>query len=704
MVEVRTSDFAAVAIRPPKNATNLDLRIFEDYQLSTLVAKSNVTDNNVDFITLDRHGETSTVYWYAREHSVLGFGNYRIEAEYSIPDLNVATQNFSYSMLSGEVFDMFEFLGHSINYPYNVSVYNSAGMDLGLYVITTTGGRNTAVNFSNSGGVNAKESVIFYPSKSSEFGVLITNENGGSGAYTLRIFVQKPKVIIKSPINSTYTTSSIKINLTSPTSNLDALWFRIQNTTHWITENITWLSETIVNLNDGSYSLFAWANDSVGQISAPAIVKFAIDTTAPGVTINSPLNQTYNTNTILVNLSSSASDLDNLWYRIYSITGAFWVDPLNETWTDEISRDLPDGRYILFARANDTHGNTVPVPANISFTLNAPPTSSILSPLNITYSTVNIFINLSCSASDLDKMWYQIYNGTHWVINKTFWLGEVDIPLADGGYILYAWANDSYGQVQVVPSNISFTIDTTAPSITILSPVNDTYHLTTILINFTSSAADLHVIWYRVYSNTQTVWVDSSNISWTTPIQRVFSEGSYTLYVWANDTHGNEKRTSELLLFTIDIAPEILSISIINGTTYHSGTILLNISSTATDLDTIWYRIYNGMTWITENITWTEPVTLELTNGTYLLYIWLNDTHGNEGWFVASFNIDLPTRGGPHNFIWVIVVIVGAVGASLFLFKYKKSQKKKKAKEKSKIPKPTLTFPERPEPQSETLK
>ena len=659
------------------------------------MAKSNVTDNHVDFIVIDRHGEASTVNWYAKVDSISGQGNYRIEAEYSIPDVSVATGNFTYSMQINEIFKMVEFTGQTPNAPYNISVYNTAGMDLGLYVITATGGRITAVNYSNSGGTNVKESVIFYPKSSAVFGVIVTNERTGSGSYQLKIFTEKPKVTIISPQNKTYTTPSVDVTLSCNLANYDKLWYRIRNSTQWITGNLTWTPGAEVVLNDGVYSLFAWANDSVGAKSNPAIVTFTVDTTPPLPIIRSPLNQTYDIKTIDINLTSASSDLHTLWYRIYNNSGNFWVDSANRIWVNIISRTLTEGAFTIFAWANDTHGNMVENPVNLTFTIDTPPSVVIIAPENKTYTSTIIPITLTSDDSTLHKMWYEIFNTTQLVLNKAIWIAGANANLKDGYYTIYAWANDTLGRTQFIPTNISFTIDTTAPEVTIVSPINDTYHAMDILINLSSAMNDLHTIWYRIYNNIDHNWVDSANITWISPSFRSFAEGSYAIYVWANDTFGNQLKSPKIVYFSIDIAPQILFFSIQNGTTSSNGKLLLNMTINAADLNMTWYRILKDGAWVTGNIIWTAPILLQLENGDYLLYIWTNDTHGNEACWIISFSVQIPPPGGSEYLLIIIIVLiaVGAVSGVAIFYRYKKSQKMKQ-KAKVKESKASQTFAE----------
>ncbi|MHA1129871.1 MAG: hypothetical protein ACTSQQ_03590, partial [Candidatus Helarchaeota archaeon] len=504
-----------------------------------------------------------------------------------------------------------------------------------------------------------------------------------------------PTVSIDWPIDTTYLSQSISINLSCSDPDLDRMWFRVWNESGWVTNNVTWYVGANITLDDGNYTLFAWANDTHGYISVPAVVNFTINSNPPPLNIESPLNTTYWEGTVLINLTSSASDLAMIWYRLFNLSSSSWIDTTDITYVSPVNRMLPDGLYRIFAWANDTAGNTQEV--NKSFTINAPPTVSVDLPLNTTYtSQQKISINLTCTALDLDQMWYQIHNGTQWVTTKIIWEEGANITLPDGTYVLYAWANDTLGQTQPVPSNVSFAIDSTPPTVSILAPLNDTYHSSSILINISSSAGDIHRIWYRLYDRAAEMWVDIIDVLWTSPTQRVLADGSYGLFVWANDTYGNTLSVPENVNFTVDAPPYIAYLSIVNETTYVSA-ILLNISVEVSDLDTIWYAVFDGASWGITNTTWTAPVSLVLPDGDYALYIWVNDTQGNVDVTVISFGVRLPSDGGSNWWIWVVIIVVGVVSAVAIVYRMKKS-KAKKGKTKVGAPDAAKTFAERVKP------
>jgi len=91
-----------------------------------------------------------------------------------------------------------------------------------------------------------------------------------------------PTLQIIAPINTRYfsQTSQVNIDLASPDSNIDTLWYRLYNETDgsWFDPtNVTWtgLCQRALG-NGGIYTLYAWANDTLGRISSMQSVTFTM--------------------------------------------------------------------------------------------------------------------------------------------------------------------------------------------------------------------------------------------------------------------------------------------------------------------------------------------------------------------------------------------------------------------------------------------
>ncbi|NVM31033.1 MAG: hypothetical protein HWN65_19485 [Candidatus Helarchaeota archaeon] len=423
-----------------------------------------------------------------------------------------------------------------------------------------------------------------------------------------------PTLIVESPLNQTYTTNTIQVNLSSPDSDLDTMWYRIRNGSDWITSNLTWSEGAEHVLPDGPYTLFAWANDTKGYESLTTVA-FGIDTVPPNVTIQSPGNQTYYEVPILINLTSDDSDLDTIWYRFFNVTLGDWLDTTNLTYTGVTERTSWDGQYILYAWANDTHGNVQNTAATIFFTVNASPTAKIDSPLYFLYTTNTIQINLSCNAPDLDMLWYQIHNGSIWIVNKTIWSPGAVEYLSDGVYTLFAWANDTSGMTQSIPSNVSFYISTPFG-------ISMTFTNTTVIsTNSVSSSYDPRVA-LDSNGNLHVVWGDMSNYSGCGDDMDIF-------YKYWNATTQNWSITEVLSIESTDISNDP-SLTVDRFDNIHVvWEDRTNYSGCGTDYD-IFYKAWNSSTEAWSNVTvlstegssWSRRTDLVSDTGGNLHVVW----------------------------------------------------------------------------------
>jgi parallel beta-helix repeat protein len=154
-----------------------------------------------------------------------------------------------------------------------------------------------------------------------------------------------PTLIIDSPLSQTYTTDTITVSLSG---DANQYWYFIESVD---SHNQTWITNTERTLSNGVYTLHVYGNDSTSNI-VHVSQEFIIDILPPTVTFDSPLGQTYTTNTITVSLSG---DADHYWYYIE------FVDSHNQTWTTNVERTIPDGFYVLHAYSNDSAGNVAHV-------------------------------------------------------------------------------------------------------------------------------------------------------------------------------------------------------------------------------------------------------------------------------------------------------------------------------------------------------
>ena len=250
------------------------------------------------------------------------------------------------------------------------------------------------------------------------------------------------------------------------------------------------------------------------------------------------------------------------------------------------------------------------------------------------YNSSSSTINFNCSAYDNYNLTnitlYGNWTIAGWHANETNTSGINDTDYIfsktitpDGSYIWNCLACDSFGNCAFNDSNRTFTIDATYPQITINSPTNDTYTNAAILVNITATDTNLDTTWYN--------W-NGTNVTYTTEINVTFAEGSNTLWVYANDTFGNENQTS--VTFNVDSVYPQITINSPTNDTYNTDLILVDVTATDDNLDTIWYN-WNGT-----NVTYTSAINVTFAEGVNTLYAYANDTFGNENSTSVTFAID----------------------------------------------------------------
>jgi hypothetical protein len=172
--------------------------------------------------------------------------------------------------------------------------------------------------------------------------------------------------------------------------------------------------------------------------------------------------------------------------------------------------------------------------------------------------------------------------------------------------------------------------DNDSPSIIINTPTNETKTNRTQLLNITATDLYINTIWYNL---------GGINISYSSPIEINLSEGNNTIHAWANDSFQNTNYTN-ISFFVDTIAPNVSFNLPINGATYTTPTITINITNSS-DAISVWWN--NG----TNNITYTNSTSITLNNGEYTYAACANDTYGNKNCTEINFivAVSIPAVG-----------------------------------------------------------
>ena len=376
------------------------------------------------------------------------------------------------------------------DFSISVSDATSVTVKFGLNDMIIPGGSGTA-----TGSVSLEEGL-------NQVLVVVTDAAGNQTTLVRNVTVDlsAPIVEITTPLNNTILgpgQTSIPV-----TAKIDDL------TVTTITSNPSGLSGTVeagggyklgvIGLTEGYNTITVNATDAANHTSSCSITVI-LDTTAPTVTLNSP----YDSDAVRGTIDFNATVIDPLpgsgvtsaVFKVDNSPVTTLVAPPYEIMLDTSA--LTDGFHTLSVTATDGKGNgdTKTITVRVD---NAPPVATIPTPLANAFvkGTIDFHANVSDTGSGLAsvKMWANgISPTTDASITYVSPLGsdtreatENTTRWPDGDLILKATATDAAGNQAT--AQVQVTVDNTAPTKTLISPVDQSVVSGTIWIE--AEAAD----------------------------------------------------------------------------------------------------------------------------------------------------------------------------------------------------------------------
>lgn len=343
----------------------------------------------------------------------------------------------------------------------------------------------------------------------------------------------------------------------------------------------TW-SYSAPHLSDGVYTAEATQRDEAGTTGVSTPVTFTVDATAPSVTLTSPGEGalvTASDPTLTGAAAGAAWDEPTVTVTIHeggSLGGevvALESVPVSaSTWAYSVPH-LSDGIYTAQASQADQAGHTgtsnavtftvdtaAPVvtltsPAEGAFLRTSTPTLSGqggAAPWDAQHLTVKVHGGASVAGEVVASSTSVSVKGGTWSYSTTH--------LADGVYTAQAEQGDEAGHPPGVSNSVTFTVDTTAPALTLETPKGGVT-LATSRPTFSGLAGhatgDHALVTVKLYQGssvsgnpTQTLNATSEGASWTTGSEGpALPNGVYTALAEQSDEAGN--RTERTTTFTI---------------------------------------------------------------------------------------------------------------------------------------------------------
>jgi len=235
--------------------------------------------------------------------------------------------------------------------------------------------------------------------------------------------------------------------------------------------------------------------------------------------------------------------------------------------------------------------------------------------------------------STVVSMWYNLDGGANSTPVAASTLSTTITPSA-GAHTLNVYANDTGGNVG--SKSVPFTVDNTAPTLTVTSPVEGTTYGSS-SVSLAAALNEAGTIWCSVDGGTNSTAAAAPLATTLTGL----ADGAHTVTVYGADSAGNAA-TAKLVNFTVDTTAPTVSITApTEGSTSDTSTVAL--AATATGAAQMWYSVDGGT-----NSTPVAGATLSanmagLSNGDHNVTVYARDAVGNVGSAIVNFKVDTTT-------------------------------------------------------------
>ncbi|GEM_PF-1867635 len=400
------------------------------------------------------------------------------------------------------------------------NTYNSTGSSISGEIVV-----NTSITGCN-GAAETKVEVTALNSTDSRFAVVYDNANTDKSYFAVYNYtgaeILPPKLLATTDISD----KAVAIAGYDPVNNRQICKFHAAS------------SPIIVAYNNQSGTNAVWetyfANGSSWNGNCA-------DVTAPSVNIAAPTNSTVGNTSVQLIFTASDAYLDSCVHEL---------DGTNTTITNcsnQTMSGLSAGAHRVRVFANDTANNTNV--SSVTFTVDqAAPSINIIAPANSTVGNTSVQLIFTASDSFMDKCTREL-DGTNTTI--TGCSNQTMSGLGTGAHNVAVFANDTVNNTAL--SRMRFTVDETAPSLTIQSPTNTTFNASSVSLSFTASDPNLGSCW-RILDTANASLASCANTTLTG-----LSTGAHNVTVFANDTTGNTKEASAVY-FTVDNSPPSLNL------------------------------------------------------------------------------------------------------------------------------------------------
>src|SRR5271157_1146019 len=387
---------------------------------------------------------------------------------------------------------------------------------------------------------------------------------------------------------------------------------------------------TLGSSANGTYFIQFYSMDYAGNKESTKIIVVFIDTIAPSTTISyTPVAapnfvSTSTSFTLTSHDNTGGTGLSSVQFQYTN--GSGWQGYVSPFYLSSAT----NGTVVINYRGIDILGNMEAMGTLIVRLDTISPLTTIsyfvaASPDYVNTTTMFTFSPLDNSGgSGIASTQYQ-YDGSSWLLYSA----PFTLALATNGLVTISFRSfERAGN----PENVETTtvnLDTFAPTTTISFTPHYGVDYVNSTTQFTISAID-----NIGGSGIGNIYYKTDILDWTrysTPFSlNGYVSGTYTISYYSVDKVGNPDSTHQLVVHLDIIGPTIV-ISSPTNQTYGTNHVTVILSHSDLDYNASWYTITNMSNnhVIVSNKTWKGDVSEPLTNGTFVMQAWGNDTYGN---------------------------------------------------------------------------
>ncbi|PLX95818.1 MAG: hypothetical protein C0621_03135, partial [Desulfuromonas sp.] len=360
------------------------------------------------------------------------------------------------------------------------------------------------------------------------------------------------------------------------------------------------LSGDSLSLAEGSHTIAVTATDVAGNSSTSSRT-VSVDTTAPSVGIEAPVNGYLATSTPTLTYSVNDAGAS----VVVDIDGSVVTAPSGSTLS------LGQGTHVITVKATDSAGWVTSESVTVIVDTVAP-TVLISSP--VAGYTTTLAPNLTYSVSDSGASVVVEVDGS--VVSVTS--GE-PLSLSEGSQVVTVTATDVAGNVG--SQSVNLTVDTTAPIVDISSPVSGYLTTATPILSYSVSDAGATVI----------VDVDGSVVAAASGSPLNLTQGTHVVTVTATDSAGLVE--SQSVTVTVDTNAPTVSIS--EPLSGFVATLTPTLTFTVNDSSATTVVNVDGTT-----VAVASGETLSLDEGAHSLTVTVTDAAGNSSSQSVNITVD----------------------------------------------------------------